>query len=86
MEFYQGGWKNNKRNGAGRLITKDGRCIVGTWRDDLLQGVATIHNADGGTISYYYIKGERTKRLSQTNPKFRKYLVNLEDCNLTVDC
>ena len=31
---FEGEWINGKRQGAGLLITKDGKKIEGQWKDD----------------------------------------------------
>ena len=33
-ELYEGEWKNDKKNGRGRLLSRDGRQYIGEFKDD----------------------------------------------------
>lgn len=45
--IYEGWYKNDKRNGGGRLILSNGDVAEGTFKDDLMIGKGTNNKYDG---------------------------------------
>jgi hypothetical protein len=39
--YYEGEWKNQKKNGCGRMISKEGDVYEGQWKDNMPEGEGT---------------------------------------------
>jgi hypothetical protein len=59
---YEGGWKNEKRNGYGIWTRPDGTKYVGEWLDDKPEGLGLLTNADGSTFNGEWKDGRRNGR------------------------
>lgn len=59
---YEGGWKNEERNGYGTWIRPDGTKYVGEWLDDKPEGLGLLINADGSTFNGQWKAGKRNGR------------------------
>ena len=46
-DIYKGRWKNDKKNGRGRIEKKDSTIIMGIWADDeLIETIEIINNSE----------------------------------------
>jgi hypothetical protein len=56
---YDGGWKNEKRNGYGIWVRPDGTKYAGEWVDDKPDGLGMLTNADGLIFNGEWKAGKR---------------------------
>ena len=46
-DIYEGDWKNNWRNGKGKMTYEDGEIYEGAWKDDLMDGKGKMTYKNG---------------------------------------
>lgn len=49
-DWFEGYYKQGKRNGPGKYFFQSKNCLEGEWKEDLLQGKATIRNQKGSIV------------------------------------
>ena len=55
--LYSGEWKNNKREGKGRLNKNNGESIHITWKNDKMEGIGILKKIDGSSKKVFYQEG-----------------------------
>lgn len=56
---YQGQYKDGVKDGKGKFLFKDGSSIVGTWKNDTIQGYAEQTNKVGETFQGSWVDGKK---------------------------
>ena len=59
LKTYTGYWINDKREGHGILLQRDGATYVGEFRDDAINGEGTAIYPDGSKYIGQFVNGER---------------------------
>ena len=57
-DLYEGFWKDDMKNGKGRMITHKGEVYQGDWRHDVKDGYGKKYNKEGVFIQGRWKDGE----------------------------
>ena len=68
-EKYEGGWKNNKKEGEGVLINKKEK-YEGEFKNDMKNGKGTIYYDDGSIYDGYFKDDKKIKGLGELYDAF----------------
>ena len=66
---YVGGWKDDKRNGHGTVISKNSEKFVGEWKNDDKHGFGALFYADGSLLfSGQWHQGSYLNKVKNSTP------------------